>query len=171
MTKKQNSIVRPATAMDSVNIVRLIKAGYEETPAKDIGPLDEQKLLEYVTGTLRHAFVVVVDQGGRILGTVGVAPIRIPWCNAVVMAETWFAVTEAYRDRRVPEQLLETLETFLDKNKLVGFLGTQMLTPAGMNDAFNKRKEYAPSRETFLRLPNRQADAQGRAVMPRKVGT
>jgi hypothetical protein len=139
--------------MDSVNIVRLISEGYEETPAKEMGLLDEQKLLEYVTATLRHAFVVVADQGRRVLGSVGVAPIRVPWCNAVVMAETWFAVTGAYRTRRVPEQLLEALETFLDQNKLVGFLGSQMLTPSDMNAIIAKRPEYAPSRQTFLRIP------------------
>lgn len=175
MSKKQNVIIRPASAMDSVNIVRLIKAGYAETVAKQIGELDEQKLLEYVTGTLRHAFVIVADnQAGRLLGTLGIAPIRVPWCNAVMMAETWFAVTAPYRVKEVPEQLLEAVETFLDKNGLVGFLGTQMLTPADMNGIIERRTNqgYYPSRETFLRMPCRQTDAQGRPVMPaKKVGT
>lgn len=163
--------IRPASAMDSVNIVRLISEGYEETPAKEMGALDEQKLLEYVTATLRHAFVIVAAQkpGNRVLGALGVAPIRLPWCNAVVMAETWFAVTGAYRTRRVPEQLLEALEVFLDQNKLVGFLGSQMLTPACMNATIAKRAEYAPSRQTFLRLPNRHLDAEARPVMPPKA--
>ena len=140
--------------MDSVAIVRLIRAGYAETPAKDLGLLDEQKLLEYVTGTLRHAFVVVADQGsGRTVGTIALAPIRVPWCNAVVMAESWFAVVEAHRMKGVPELLLSAAEAFLDKNKLVGFLGTQMLTPASMNAVIAKRAAYTPSRHTFLRLP------------------
>ena len=140
--------------MDSVAIVRLIRADYTETPAKEIGELDEQKLLEYVTGTLRHAFAVVADQGsGRVVGTIAVAPIRVPWCNAVVMAESWFAVVEAHRAKGVPELLLSAAETFLDKNKLVGFLGTQMLTPASMNAIIAKRSAYMASRHTFLRLP------------------
>lgn len=151
--KKTAINVRPATAMDSVNIVRLIKEGYAETPAKSIGELDEQKLLEYVTATLRHAFVVVADQGGRILGSLGVAPIRLPWCNSVTMAETWFAVKDAYRARQLPEQLLDVLETFLDKNKLVGFMGSQMLTPADMNQHIANRACYQPSRHTFIRVP------------------
>jgi GNAT superfamily N-acetyltransferase len=152
--KHTTTTIRPATAMDSVAIVRLIRAGYAETPAKHIGELDEQKLLEYVTGTLRHAFVVVADQGsGRVVGTLALGPIRVPWCNAVVMAESWFAVVEAHRAKGIPEQLLGAAEVFLDKNKLVGFLGTQMLTPASMNAVIAKRPGYVPSRQTFLRLP------------------
>ncbi|HSV90927.1 MAG TPA: hypothetical protein VLH80_07490 [Nitrospiraceae bacterium] len=151
--KKDAVVIRPATAMDSVNLVRLIKAGYSETPAREIGKLDEQKLLEYVTTTLRHAFVIVADLQGRLLGSIGVAPIRTPWCETVVLAETWLAVTPAYRTTRVPEQLLDALERFLDSNKLVGFLGSQMLTPAELNEVIAKRSSYLPSRHTFLRMP------------------
>lgn len=154
MSEKQKVTIRPAGPMDSVAIVRLIRAGYAETPAKQMGELDEQKLLEYVTTTLRHAFAVVADIGsGRIIGALAVAPIRVPWCNAVVMAESWFAVVEAHRVKGVPEQLLGAAEVFLDKNNLVGFLGTQMLTPAAMNTMIAKRSSYMPSRHTFLRLP------------------
>jgi predicted N-acetyltransferase YhbS len=146
-------LIRPASPMDSVNIVRLIREGYEQTPAVGLGELDEQKLLEFVTTALRHAFVVVADQGRRVLGSLGVAPVRVPWCSNVIMTETWFAVTEAYRSRRVPEQLLEALETFLEKNNLPALLGTQMLTPSDMNSVISRRPGYSPSRQTFLRIP------------------
>jgi len=150
--------------MDSVNIVRLIAEGYRQTPAKELGKLDEQRLLEYVTTMLRHAFVVVADQNGRILGTLGVMPVRLPWCPTVVQTETWFAVTEAYRTRRVPEQLLDAVEQMLEQTGQPALLGTQMLTPEWANDAISKRQGYLTSRQTFVRLsaPVRQA---------RKVGT
>jgi predicted N-acetyltransferase YhbS len=161
--------IRPASPMDSVNIVRLIREGYEQTPARELGDLDEQKLLEYVTTTLRHAFVVVADQGRRVLGTLGLAPIRVPWCSSVMLCETWFAVTDAYRTRGVPDQLLQAAEAFLDKNHVAAFLGTQMLTPVDMNGLIAKRRGYMPSRHTFLRLPNRQTDEAGNPVMPKKA--
>lgn len=143
--------------MDSVNIVRLIKEGYEDTPAKDLGELDDLKVLEFVNFALRHSFVLVADQSGRALGSIAVTPIRIPWCATLVMTEQWFAVTEAYRTRRVPEQLLEALEQFLDKHQQPVLLGTQMLTPASMNAVIAKRRRYVPSRQTFLRIPARPA--------------
>lgn len=156
--------IRPASPMDSVNIVRLIAEGYRQTPAKDLGKLDEQRLLEYVTTMLRHAFVVVADQNGRILGTLGVMPVRLPWAPAVVQTETWFAVTEAYRTRRIPEQLLDAVEDMLEMTGQAALLGTQMLTPEWANQVIAKRRGYVPSRQTFLRLP-----ATVRQV--RKVGT
>lgn len=164
--------IRPASPMDSVNIVRLIREGYERSPAQELGKLDEQKLLEYVTTTLRHAFVVVADQdkGHRVLGTLGLAPIRMPWCNSVLMAETWFCVTEPYMSRGVPELLLAAAESFLDKNAFASFLGSQMLTPPSMNAVIAKRTNqgYAASRHTFLRMPNRHTNEKGQPVMPPK---
>lgn len=149
--------------MDSVNIVRLIKEGFEDTAAKSLGDLDELKLLELVSFGIRHAFVVVAElnPGGRILGSIAVTPIRPPWCSTVLMTEQWFAVKEAYRSRGVPEQLLDTLEAFLDQHKQPALLGTQMLTPVAMNACIARRGGYAPTRETFLRMPSNQT------LMPR----
>lgn len=159
--------------MDSVNIVRLIKEGYAETPAKDLGKLDELKLLEFVSFALRNSFVLVADQNGRLLGSISLAPIRIPWCTAVVMTEQWFAVTSAYRLRGVPEQLLGAVEEFLEENKRPALLGTQMLTPAVLDAAIAKRMGgkfggYTVSRTTYLRMPCRYSDEKGRPVMPPK---
>lgn len=173
--KKTKIVIRPAVAMDSVNIVRLIKAGYYETGASEIGPLDEQKLLEYVTTTLRHAFVLVAEQhipskGGRIHGTIALAPIRMPWCSIAVLAECWFAVTDAYRSRGIPQQLVEATDTFLDQRNMVGFYGTQMLTPPALNDVFEERgrQGYREARHTFIRLPNQPTAVDGRPVLPPK---
>lgn len=168
MSDKTAMKIRPATAMDSVNIVRLIKAGYEETPAKQVAAVDELKLLGFVNQALQEAFVLVADLEGRLLGTISFAPIRLPWCTAVVMTEMWFAVVPQYRAKRVPEQLLEATEKFLDQRALPGFLGSQMLTPPVMNAIIAKRSEYQASRQTFLRMPCSHVDEKSKPVMPPK---
>lgn len=170
MANKSAVQIRPASPMDSVNIVRLIKEGFEETPAKGLGDLDELKLLELVSFGIRHSFVLVAElnPGGRILGSIAVTPVRPPWCTAVLMTEQWFAVKDAYRTRNIPEQLLEALEAFLDKDGRPALLGTQMLTPAWADAVFAKRSRlgYAPSRGTFLRLACRHTNEKGQPVMP-----
>lgn len=157
MSEKAEAVIRPAGPMDSVNLVRLIKEGWKETPASQISPLNEQKLLEYVTATLRHCFCIVAEKNGRVLGTLAVAPIRMPWCESVVMAESWFCVVPRHRDGKLPGQLLRALDQFLDKQKLPAILGTQILTPASFNGMMGERKGYQHSRATFVRLP---AEAQ-----------
>lgn len=84
------------------------------------------------------------------------------------MTELWFAVMEPYRTRGVPDQLLEALEQFLEKNKLPVLLGTQMLTPSDMNALIQRRKGYVPSRQTFLRMPLRHVNEEGHPVTPPK---
>jgi GNAT superfamily N-acetyltransferase len=159
VSEKREVLIRPASSMDSVNVVRLIKAGWKETPAAQLNGVNEQQLLEYVMSTLRHSFAIVADLEGRLLGTLAVAPIRIPWCDSLVMAEAWICVVPQYRSKRVPEQLLDALDQFLDKNTLPVILGTQILTPPCFNEILAKRTGYEPSRSTFLRLPGAPAQA------------
>jgi hypothetical protein len=155
MSEKRAVLIRPASPMDAVNIVRLIKGGWKETPAAQISEFDELKLLEYVSTTMKHAFAIVAEHeaSGRLLGTVAAAPIRMPWCQGVVLAESWFAVVPHERAKAVPDQLLGELDRFLDKQGLSALLGTQVLTPARFNEVYAKRKGYQPSRATFIRLP------------------
>jgi GNAT superfamily N-acetyltransferase len=155
--------------MDSVNIVKLIKAGWKETPASSVGEFNESAMLEYVNTTLRHAFAIVADLEGRLLGTIAVAPIRMPWYSKVILAESWFAVIPHDRAKKVPEQLLTELERFLDKQGLPALLGTQVLTPARLNAVFTPDRGYEPLRATFVRLPCSQVDTKGRPVMPPKA--
>lgn len=159
MSDKAETVIRPAGPMDSVNVVRLIKEGWKETPAAQLSALNEQKLLEYVTATLRHCFCIVAENNGRVVGTLAVAPIRMPWCETVVMAESWFCVVRNYRDGRVPGQLMLAVEKFLDSNKLDVIFGTQIMTPSTFNHIIQKRQDYVPVRATFLRLADKQVHA------------
>lgn len=145
--------VRPATAMDSVNIVRLIKDGWKDTPAAQVSVFNEHNMLEYVTKTIGHSFSLVVDLHGRILGSIALVPIRMPWAKEAIMAEAWFAVQRQQRDRGVPEQLLEVCDKFLDKNDWPVVFGTNVIVPADFNEIL-LRRGYEVVRSSYLRLPN-----------------
>lgn len=160
MTKKPEVQIRAATAMDAVAIAKLIKAAWKETSAVELAEVVDQKLVEYVTAALRCAFALVADQDGRVVGTVAVSPISLPWCNEVVMAETWFAVLGAFRDREVPHKLLSALEEFLDKEQLPVMLGTQMLAPSRFDMYFTARQGYEAMRVTYLRVPEIPAQTE-----------
>lgn len=153
MVDKNSATVRPATAMDSVNIVRLIKDGWKDTPASQVSAFNEHNMLEYVTKTIGHAFSVVAELHGRILGTAALVPIRMPWSKDPVMAEAWLAVQRQQRDRGVPEQLLAVCDEFLDKNDWPVVWGTNVIVPRDFNAILLKRG-YEEVRSSYLRLPN-----------------
>lgn len=145
--------VRPATAMDSVNIVRLIKDGWKDTPAVQVAAFNEHNVLEYVTKTISHSFSLVVDLNGRVLGTIALVPIRLMWCQEPVMAEAWFAIQRNHLDRGIPERLLDMCDEFLDKNDLPVVWGTNAIVPSDFNAILVKRG-YETIRSSYLRMPN-----------------
>lgn len=153
MAEKSKIIVRPATPMDSVNLVKLIKAGYAETPAAQVAEFDEQQFLEYVTQSMKANFAIVADLDGRIVGCYGMAPVRVQWCKDLIMVETWFAVQPTFRQKGVPERLLAAAERFLDQEKRAVVGGTQMLTPWALNTVYEDRDGYIESRKSFIRMP------------------
>lgn len=151
---KPKPILRPATVMDSVNLVRLIRSGWEESAAREVAPMDDNKLMEYVQKSLKHCFCVVVEQDRRILGSVCLVPIGLPWANNVLaLAEGWFIVQGPQRRKGIPELLLGAVERFLDEQNHVAILGSNLLAPPDMSDAMDGRPGYRPVRLTFLRLP------------------
>jgi hypothetical protein len=138
--------------MDSVNIVRLIKAGWKESAATHIAPVDEQRLLDYVTTSLKHCFCVVAEADGRLLGSIAMVPIQLPWAakNIVVMAEAWYCVQTVQRRETVKEVLLQAVEQFLDQTRHTAIMGTSILAPPDLTATMAKRPGYIPSRQVFL---------------------
>jgi GNAT superfamily N-acetyltransferase len=151
--------VRPATAMDTVNLVRLLKAQHAESAARLLAPFDEQRVLEYVTITVRNTtdargcFAIVVEASGRLLGSAAIAPTILPWCGVIVMGEAWFAVVPSYRDKGVPEQLLSGIGLFLDRVGRPAIHGTNLLAPSSFDRMLAKCKNLTPGRTSYLRLP------------------
>lgn len=155
------SQLRPATAMDSVNIVRLLKQQHLESAAKLIAEFDEQKTLEYVTAAIanQYAFVVVVEASGRLLGTACMAPIPLIWSRNRVLGEAWFAVVPACRQKGVTEQMLDAIAAIADKAGLAVAHGTNLLAPEDFDDALAKRKDLIIGRTAYVRSPLRKQEA------------
>lgn len=156
MKHKSQIDIRPTTAMDSVNIVRLIKEGWKETPTSRVSLFNDHAMLEYVTKTIAHAFTLVADLHGRVLGSIALVPIRMPWSKDAVMAEAWFAVQPPQREKGIPEQLLEACDEFLDKNAWPVVWGTNAIVPSAFNELLAERG-CESIRSLYLRMPNATA--------------
>lgn len=159
MKDKAGLIIRPATPMDSVNVLRLLKDGWKEGAAAHLGTFEESRVLAYVGKTIERAFCVVAERSGRILGSYALAPAQLPATNAPVMVEAWLAVRPEQRERGVTQRLLEAGERFLDQQRMPALLGTNMMASAGYDRVISARPGYAPVRCTFLREPAAKAAA------------
>lgn len=157
-------VYRPATAMDSVNIVRLLKSQYDESAARHLAPFNEKQILQYVTITLGNfdpeqfsaAWCVVAEKGGRILGSLALANIAIPWNREfVVMAECWFVVVTQYHTKGVVQRLKAYADDMLDRGQRAAFFGTNMYTTGALDKIIGDAPDMHPARSTYIRVPGK----------------
>lgn len=152
--------IRPATALDASNLVRLLHAGWDEGAAAALGSFDEGRVLEYVTRTLKHCFAVVAERSGRIVGSIAIAPAHLPMIAEPVMVEAWFACVPAWREKGVPGELLFAAERLCDTHGLAFATGTNLGAPVALDVAGVKdRAGYVPLRASLIRFPKARAKA------------
>ena len=117
MTAKNEAVtIRPATALDAVNIAKLLKltlGGHQDTLR-----VNDEKTVKWVMSTLETAFVAVADMSGRIVGSIAMSPMQQPWSDDWFMGETWFAVKPSIHTRDTDERLLEKAEEFADWKRM-----------------------------------------------------
>jgi GNAT superfamily N-acetyltransferase len=151
--------IRPATALDASRLVRLLHEGWSEGAAARLGQFDENRVLEYITRTLKHCFCIVAERSGRIVGSLAIAPAHLPMIAEAVMVEAWFACVPAWRDKGVPGELLAAAERLCDGQGLALAIGTNFTAPTGLDRALAGRSSYAPMRAVLMRLPKPRAKA------------
>lgn len=159
--------IRPATAMDSVNIVRLLKAQYDEAAVRHLATFDEDEILRYVTRTITpdpgnplRAYILVAEKDGRILASLALTPVPVPWNKSIlVLMESWFAIVPQYRTKGIAERMRDNAEVMLDKLGMFGFFGTNLLTTNAVDPVFAGRDGYAPGRTAYIRTPKKKAAA------------
>lgn len=159
--------IRPATAMDSVNIVRLLKAQYDEAAVHAVAPFDEDEILRYVTrsitpepGNPLRAYILVAEKDGRIFGSLALTPVPLPWNRAfMVLMESWFAIVPKYRDKDLADRMRDSAERMLDSIGMFAFFGTNLLTTASVDHIFSGRPGYHPGRTAYVRAPAKKVAA------------
>lgn len=151
--------IRPATALDASRLVRLLHEGWSEGAAARLGAFDENRVLEYITRTLKHCFAIVAERSGRIVGSIAIAPAHLPMIAEPVMVEAWFACVPAWRDKGVPGELLAAAERFCEQQGLALVIGNCLASPAALDRATVARAGYAPLRQAVIRVPKQRAHA------------
>ena len=157
MTNPNDAVtLRPATALDAVNIAKLIR----HTLGADRGLLrvNDSKVVQYVINTIETSFVAVADMSGRLLGSIALTPSQQPWSDDWFMSEAWFCVKPSVHTGDTAERLLQEATAFADVQKLPLFFRVPH-DDTPKSALISDRHGFNVLGAQYLRAPQRGRDA------------
>lgn len=144
--------IRPAGALDAVNVVKLLRQEWAELSKEGAGAIDEQKALEWVTLCIREHFVLVADLQGRLVGSIAMKPLEYPWGAGIFLGQLWFFVLPTFRQGDIAERLVRGAELMLDGEQLFGMFRNDH--SAAVPRIFDRRAGYRLSGAIYMRIPD-----------------
>lgn len=150
--KQPSVVVRPAEALDAVNVVKLLRNEWQELGKEGAPPVDEQKALEWVTLVIREHFVLVADLGGRIVGSIALKPLEWPWARGIFMGQLWFYVFPTFRKGDIAARLKVAAEGILDRNQLLGLFRVELA--GSLPPIFDRAPGYRRTGVSYVRIPD-----------------
>lgn len=151
-----NIVIRPAEVLDAVNIVKLLRAEWQELAKDGLGVLNERKGLEWVLTSINHHFVLVADLQGRIVGTIALKPLEIPWGDGIFLGQLWFYVFPTFRKGDIAEQLARAAEALADRHGLFTMFRSEFASE--LPRLFEKRPGCKHTGMFYMRLPDTAAE-------------
>lgn len=104
--------IRPVTAIDVSNIVRLLLE-WHSTSMIQYPPPVENDVLRWVAGVLDIGYIGAAERAGRIIGTIGIEPRQFQWNKATwFLGDAFFYVNPNYRRSGVATALLHAAKLY-----------------------------------------------------------
>jgi len=107
------TVIRRATAPDVVNLYRLVS---KQDDFSMLGQPDEARALAFVLDLINNGYVVVAENSGRLVGSIGFAVHQPPPAFKWVLDGEWFFIVPSYRDSGVGADLLDAAIQAADKH-------------------------------------------------------
>jgi predicted N-acetyltransferase YhbS len=143
------TIIRPATALDAVNILKIIRKS--DTLPND-SDRSELQAVRSVLDVLELAHAWVSEQHGRVVGTIALRPVQE--AGVRMLSEEWFAVIPSFWSRQMPFELLAEGERCADRVGAWLRLGTRGETAAELKSMYARLKSYSYHGGAYVRRPN-----------------
>jgi GNAT superfamily N-acetyltransferase len=103
-------IIRAATALDAVNILKLFRnEGYWQKRLES----SEFDVLAHIIAVLRYHRVYVADLNGRIFASIAMRP-HVAHDGARFLDVEWYTVLPTYRSRGLPDLMFREAERIAD---------------------------------------------------------
>ena len=105
--------VRRAEPKDCVNIVKLLKEGWNEQTV-EYAPVEDLRGYRWILDILEVGFIAVADLSGRIVGVAGAAPYQTPWSQTWMLEMEFLYILPSFRKEGVHKGLIDAVEGFAD---------------------------------------------------------
>lgn len=141
-------MIRPATRADVPDIVDLGERHLRDSHYAEFIEPDREHMAAFARMLIDVpcALLLVAEQGGRIIGSIGVMATPHPYSGAPVMSEMfWYVAPEARGDG---VRLLKAAEAW---GRSVGARHVIMIAPDSRVSAFFQRLGYARLEEQFIK--------------------
>ena len=148
-------MIRFATPDDAIPVAEMVQKFYEMALTDMLGPYDKLAAANLIAATsmASDACTIVAEDGGRIVGTIGVLSYNHPFKPSVRIAqELFWWVEPEYRRSGTGKAMLDAAEAWA---KDIGCSGMLMITIHGIdherNGAFYERSGYGPFEHSYLK--------------------
>ena len=144
---------RPAKPTDAVNLFRLLTEAYT-TDDGDVYPqIDEERMLRWITESLCHeyGYVVVIENIGRIVGSLALIPVQYRWSAEWFLNTEWFYVQRRYRKNASTLALLYAAHAFADEHGASIVSEVSSAKDATLKDRLMQTRGYVYMGGTFIR--------------------
>lgn len=106
--------VRKAEPKDCVNIVKLLKEGWNEQTV-EYAPVEDLRGYRWILDILEVGFIAVADLSGRIVGVAAAAPYQTPWSRQWMLEMEFLYILPKFRGDGVANELVRSVEQFSNK--------------------------------------------------------
>ncbi|MES1955798.1 GNAT family N-acetyltransferase [Salinisphaera hydrothermalis] len=100
--------IRKAQQSDAVALYRLLEEAYSDRGV-DYSPIDENRLMCWITTTIADGEVWVADRSGRVIGSIALIDFQFPWSANWVLINSWLYVLRNFRARGTGKKLMEAV--------------------------------------------------------------
>lgn len=113
--------IRPAKPLDASNLLRLLLQCHEAGGAYP--EADQAMAINWISRTLKEGYVMVVDDSGRIVGSLALTSYQFPWSPKWYLYLEWLYVQKKYRHHGAFDALMKAAHAFADDKNAPILLG------------------------------------------------
>lgn len=111
-------IIRRATLFDHTGLLCSICDQIKERVTDY--PEPNGAIGNWINNTLQRGIVFVAEEGGKIIGTIGMGVTHFPWNDEIeILTNEWLHVDKQYRKDNVASKLIDKIKQFADERKII----------------------------------------------------
>ncbi len=142
--------IRVAVRDDLMQVFHLLQEMGAELPSHMT--IDDTKVFHTIDTAFREGLIIVAEVGGKIVGSIGLAPTQWWFSEVWFLGDKWIFVSKEHRKSRIAVQMFKRIKEFADKTGMPMGVAIFSFNQVKRKNAFF-RKHFTPVGETFIYFP------------------